>query len=224
MLFKNRTEAGEILASQVERCPNLSDVLVLGLPRGGVPVAFPVAQRLHAPLDVFVVRKVGVPGREELAMGAAASGGVLVRNPEVLHLLRLPDEVFRQVAEQERQEVIRREQTYRAGQPPIEVGDRSIVLVDDGLATGASMRAAVQAVRQGQPRRLVVAVPVAARAVADQFRAMPDEFVCVYEPYDFQGVSRWYEDFSQTSDEEVRRLLHQAAAKQLPTEASNWIA
>ena len=214
MRFRNRTEAGRILASRLSSYRELDGLLVLGLPRGGVPVAFPVAERLRAPLDVFVVRKIGVPGNEEFAMGAVAGGGVVVRNQAVLRMLGISNDVFRRAAEQQQQEVTRREQLYRTKQTGVEPRDRIVMLVDDGLATGASMRAAVRAVHQRRPARVVVAVPVAARAVAEDFRAVLDDFVCVHEPEDLGSVGRWYEDFQQTTDAEVRRLLEEAAQRQ----------
>jgi putative phosphoribosyl transferase len=214
MRFRNRTEAGRILASRLLPYREAGDLLVLGLPRGGVAVAGPVAERLEAPLGVFVVRKVGVPSHEELAMGAVASGGVVVRNQEVLRALGISEDEFRQAARREQQEVARRERLYHAEPTIAQPRGRTVVLVDDGLATGATMRAVIQAVREREPARLVVAVPVAARAIAEKFRAMLDDFVCVHEPDELDGVGRWYEDFEQTSDDEVRRLLEEAARRQ----------
>lgn len=213
MRFKNRAEAGGLLAERLLVYREGAEVLVLGLPRGGVAVAAPVAERLDAPLDVFVVRKVGVPGHEELAMGAVASGGVVVRNREVLAALQISDDIFRQAADVQHQEVIRREQLYRGQRPRVALRGKTVILIDDGLATGASMRAAVEAIRHDKPRRLVVAVPVAAWTVADQFRALVGDFVCLHEPEDLDGVSRWYQDFRQATDEEVGRLLDAAAAR-----------
>ncbi len=211
MRFRNRTEAGQKLALHLLAYRELDDVLVLGLVRGGVAVAFPVADALHAVLDVFVVRKVGVPGQQELAMGAVASGGVVVRNPRVLHALGVSENVFQQAAAREHDEVVRREQFYRPQRPGVEPRGRAVVLIDDGLATGASMRAAVGAVRQCEPASLVVAVPVAPLSVAGEFHAMLDDFICIHEHDDLDGVSRWYEDFRQTTDAEVRRLLDESA-------------
>lgn len=186
MRFSNRTEAGRRLASRLREYAGAEDLVVLGLPRGGLPVASAVAEQLDAPLDTFVVRKVGVPGHEELAMGAVASGGVTVRNEEVVGRLGVPPEVFEHSAEAQRREVERREGLYREGQPAHELPGRTVILTDDGLATGATMKAAVEAVRKTQPRRLIVAVPVAARVTADEFRRMlqrPGEgFVCLNEP------------------------------------------
>jgi len=218
MRLSDRTDAGRRLASRLEGYAGAEDLVVLGLPRGGVPVADAVAEQLGAPLDAFVVRKVGVPGHEELAMGAVASGGVTVRNEEVLDRLGLPDDVFEQSAEVQRREVKRREELYGQGQAVPELQGRSVILVDDGLATGASMRAAIEAVRKTEPRKLVVAVPVAARVTADEFRQMLDgpgeEFVCLHEPEALDGVGRWYDDFRQIEDEEVWELLQSAARRE----------
>jgi putative phosphoribosyl transferase len=186
------------------------DVLVLALPRGGVPVASVVAQTLHAPLDVFVVRKLGVPGHEELAMGALASGGVLVLNEEVVQLFHISEQIIEAVAAQERQELERRERSYRDDRPPPVVNDRTVILVDDGLATGATMRAAVKALRRQGPAHLVVAVPVAAPSVCAEFQADGIEIVCARTPEPFYGVGFWYEQFPQMTDQEVRDLLAQA--------------
>jgi putative phosphoribosyl transferase len=190
---------------------------VLGLPRGGVPVAYEVAKVLNAPLDVFLVRKLGVPGREELAMGAIASGSVRVLNKNVVQSLRLSDQTIEAVAAAEQRTLVRRERVYRGDRPRLAVRDQTIILVDDGLATGATMRAAVVALRQQQPRRIVVAVPVAAPETCDEFRAEVDDIVCAITPPLFYAVGLWYQDFSQTSDEEVRALLEHAAQ---PTTAS----
>ena len=205
--FRDRAEAGRVLAEKLEAYANRPDVVVLALPRGGVPVAFEVARKLNAPLDVFLVRKLGVPGHAELAMGAIASGGVRVLNEDVVDYLRIPDEVIDAVAAEEQRELDRRERAYRgyAGAP--DVRGRTVILVDDGLATGSSMRAAVIALREQQPDRIIVAVPVAARATCDEFRSQVDEIVCAVTPEPFRAVGLWYEDFSQTSDEEVRNLL-----------------
>ncbi len=187
------------------------DVLVLALPRGGVPVAFEVARALEAPLDVFLVRKLGVPGREELAMGAIATAGVRLLNDEVVQRLRIPARVIDRVAAVELAELERREREYRDGRPPPEVAGRTVILVDDGLATGASMRAAVVALRQRHPARIVVAVPIASPATCREFRDLVDQVVCARTPEPFHAVGHWYEDFSQTSDDEVRELLALAA-------------
>ena len=183
------------------------DVIVLALPRGGVPVAAEVAKELAAPLDVFVVRKLGVPGHEELAMGAIASGGVLVLDDGVLRWLGISEEQVQRALTRELDELRRREAAYRNGRPLPDLKGKTVILVDDGLATGASMQAAARAVRRHQPARVVIAVPVASRATCDQFRDDVDEVVCAVTPEPFYAVGNWYEDFSQTSDEEVRELL-----------------
>jgi putative phosphoribosyl transferase len=183
---------------------------VLGVPRGGVPVAFEVAQALRAPLDVFVVRKLGLPGQEELAMGAIASGGVRALNEELIETLSVPDELIDQVAGREEEELRRRETAYRGDRAPLPVTGRVAILVDDGLATGASMRAAVAALRRHDPARIVVAVPIAPRQTCEELRPEVDELVVARMPNPFHAVGMWYEDFSQTSDEEVRRLLESA--------------
>ena len=182
------------------------DLLVLGLPRGGVPVAWEVARRLGAPLDVFVVRKLGFPGHEELAMGAIASGGVRVLNPEMI-AYGVSRAQIEQVTEKERRELERREQLFRGDRPPMRVADRTVVLVDDGLATGSTMRAAVRALRQERAGRIIVAVPVAAPSVCAEMKAEADEVVCAATPEPFRAVGLWYDDFAQTSDAEVRELL-----------------
>jgi putative phosphoribosyl transferase len=207
ILYRDRLEAGRILATKLTAYADRKDVVVLALPRGGVPVAFEVAKALQAPLDVFVVRKLGVPGHEELAMGAIATGGMYVVNEHVVRMLAIPDSVIEEVAEREQKELERREQLYRDDLPPPDVRDRTIILVDDGLATGSTMRAAVAALRKQHPAHIVVAVPVAAPVVRDEFKAEVDEIVCASTPEPFFGVGYWYEDFSQTSDEEVHDLL-----------------
>ncbi len=209
-LYRDRSEAGQVLATRLMKYADRPDVLVLALPRGGVPVAFEVAKALHAPLDVFVVRKLGVPGHEELAMGAIATGDVRVINLEVVRMLNIPDAVIDAVAAREQQELLRREQLYRDDRPAPDVTDRIIILVDDGLATGSTMRAAVTALGQQHPARIVVAVPVAAPSTCEEFEAEVDEIVCAQTPEPFYGVGYWYEDFSQTSDQEVHDLLAQA--------------
>ena len=207
VLYRDRLEAGRILATKLTAYADRKDVVVLALPRGGVPVGFEVAKALQAPLDVFVVRKLGVPGHEELAMGAIATGGVYVVNEHVVHMLAIPDSVIEEVAEKEQKELERREQLYRDDLPPSDVRNRIVILVDDGLATGSTMRAAVAALRKQHPAHIVVAVPVAAPVVRDEFMAEVDEIVCASTPEPFFGVGYWYEDFSQTSDEEVHDLL-----------------
>jgi predicted phosphoribosyltransferase len=209
-LFRNRTEAGQILATLLEAYADRPDVLVLGLPRGGVPVAFQVTKALHAPLDVFLVRKLGVPGHEELAMGAIASGGIRVLNDDVIGYLGIPINVIDAATEIEQRELSRREQAYRGSRPPAPVHGQTVILVDDGLATGSTMRAAVAALRSQKPARLIVAVPVSAPATCEELKAEVDQIVCASTPEPFYGVGQWYEDFSQTTDEEVRSLLEQA--------------
>ena len=213
MVFRDRADAGRHLAARLTAYANRPDVLVLALPRGGVPVAYEVAESLHAPLDVFLVRKLGVPGYEELAMGAIATGGVLVLNREVVQQLHIPYEVIDAIAARERQELERRERAYRGDRPAPSVRGRTVILVDDGLATGSTMRAAIAALRQQQPARIVVAVPVAAPSTCEEFQAEVDEVVCAVTPEPFTAVGFWYEDFSQTTDAEVRDLLDRAARK-----------
>jgi len=211
--FPNRAEAGRLLAEKLENYVDRSDVVVLGLPRGGVPVAYEVAQRLGAPLDVFVVRKLGVPGFEELAAGAIASGGVRVLNEDVVRALPNADQLIESVTEKETVELERREQTYRDGRPAPELRDRVVILVDDGLATGATMRAAVAALRQRGVAKIVVAAPVGAPDTCRELEQEADETICAITPEFFQAVGQYYEDFSQTSDEEVRELLSRAAQR-----------
>jgi putative phosphoribosyl transferase len=212
-MFRDRSHAGRYLATKLRRYAGRPDVVVLGLPRGGVPVADEVARALGAPLDVFLVRKLGVPGREELAMGAIASGGVRVVNEDVVRQLGIPEAVLDEAAAEERQELDRRAAAYRDGRPAPELRDKTVILVDDGLATGSTMRAAVAAVRQLGPARVVVAVPVGAAETCAEFRGEADEVVCAVTPEPFFAVGSWYEDFTQTSDEEVRELLARAAER-----------
>jgi erythromycin esterase-like protein/predicted phosphoribosyltransferase len=222
-LFRDRREAGRVLAEKLTAYANRSDVLVLALPRGGVPVGYEVAGALGAPLDVFVVRKLGVPGYEELAMGAVATGGVLVLNDQLVERLGIPQHIIDAVAARERQELARRERLYRSGRPPLDVRGRTVILVDDGLATGATMHAAIQALRQQNPARIVVAVPTASPETCEEMRARADDVICGITPEPFDAVGRWYRDFSQTTDEEVGVLLAQrntpenSKVKQTPT-------
>jgi predicted phosphoribosyltransferase len=211
MRYRDRNEAGQQLAEKLMMYANRPDVLVLALPRGGVPVGFAVSEALHAPLDVFLVRKLGVPGHEELAMGAIATGGVRVLNEEVVNYLQIPADVIDTVAAREQQELERRALHYRNGQPALDVHGCTVILVDDGLATGATMRAAVVALRQQQPARIVVAVPVAASSVCHALETVADEVVCAATPEPFYAVGLWYEHFEQTSDAEVCDLLALAA-------------
>jgi predicted phosphoribosyltransferase len=208
--FRDRAEAGRLLAEQLRDYAGRDDVVVLALPRGGVPVGYEVAKALRAPLDAFVVRKLGVPGYEELAMGAIASGGLVVLNPEPIRALGISDEEIRRAAAKEERELRRREEVYRGGHDPPEVEGKTVIIVDDGLATGSTMRAAALAVRQLNPARVVVAVPVAAAETCDAFRDVVDDIVCHVTPRPFRAVGLWYDDFSQTSDEEVRELLERA--------------
>lgn len=210
-VFKDRHDAGRQLAQRLPPVATESDILVLALPRGGVPVAFEVARKLSAELDVFLVRKLGLPGQEELAIGAIASGGVRVLNAELLREVELSEVLIEQVTSRERLELHRREQFYRDGRPAARIAGRPVILVDDGLATGASMKAACQAVRALNPTRMMVAVPVAARETCRELEHSADQIVCLATPSPFYAVGNWYEDFSQTSDEEVRSLLAHSA-------------
>jgi putative phosphoribosyl transferase len=205
--FINRKDAGQQLARHLGRYIDQTDVLVLGLPRGGIPVGAEIAKLLHAPLDVFLVRKLGVPGQEELAMGAIASGGVRVLNEEVIRQIGITSETIEQVTQIERAELKRREEAYRGDRPTLDARGKTVILVDDGLATGASMYAALLAIREQHPARIVVAVPVAAPETFHAFQALVDEMICALTPTPFYGVGAWYEDFSQVSDEQVRALL-----------------
>jgi putative phosphoribosyl transferase len=206
--FHDRAEAGRLLADRLRHYAGRDDVIVLALPRGGVPVGYEVAKALGAPLDVFVVRKLGVPGYEELAMGAIASGGLIVLNREALQALPITEADIQRAAAAELRELERPEEAYRGGgHDPPHVEGKTVILVDDGLATGSTMRAAALAVRQLNPARVVVAVPVAAAETCDEFRDVVDEIVCSVTPRPFRAVGLWYEDFSQTSDDEVRELL-----------------
>ena len=208
--FKDRRDAGRVLARKLSTYTGQADVIVLALPRGGVPVAYEVALALNAPLDIFLVRKLGLPGREELAIGAIASGGIRVLNEDIIRVLGVPEEVINIVARNELQELERREHNYRGDRPAPDVRDRKVILIDDGLATGASMRAAVVGVRAQHPARIVIAVPAAAPELCNAFQFEVDEMVCAMTPEPFYGLSRWYEDFSQTTDEDVRMFLREA--------------
>ncbi len=208
--FRDRLDAGEALAGRLGEYAGDPSVIVLGLPRGGVPVAYEVARSLGAPLDVFLVRKLGVPGHEELAMGAIASGGVRVLNRSVIDHLAITEEQVEEAAGQEGRVLAHREREYRGDRPPAELSGRTVVLVDDGLATGASMRAAVTAARNQGAGRIVVAVPVAARETCEALESEADEVICAVTPEPFYAVGLWYDDFSQITDEEVRALLAHA--------------
>ena len=219
MNFLDRREAGRALGEKLGPYRGRGDVIVLGLPRGGVPVAFEVALALDAPLDVFLVRKLGAPGQEELAMGAIASGGVRVLNPSVIQSLRITAEEIDRVAKREERELSRRERSYRGDLPPLDLAGRIAVLVDDGLATGSSMRAAVEAVRKLGPARVVVAVPVAPVSTTGEMRGIADDVVVVATPEPFYSVGRFYEEFGQTTDGEVRELLRRSRAAPVGVEA-----
>jgi putative phosphoribosyl transferase len=205
--FHDRYEAGQYLAEHLTRYANQPDLILLALPRGGVPVAAQVARRLNAPLDVFTVRKLGFPGRSELAMGAIASGGVRVFNRDVMNSSAIPDDVVEEVTAREFDELKRRERLYRGEQPAPEVEGKTVIVVDDGIATGSTMMAAISALRQLGARSIVVATPVIAQSTQDILAGEADEVVAVLAPLEFFGVGQWYEDFSQTSDEEVQALL-----------------
>jgi predicted phosphoribosyltransferase len=205
--FRNRREAGRLLASQLAAYANRPDLIVLALPRGGVPVAYEVARALDAPLDVFLVRKLGVPGHEEFALGAIATGGVRVINQDVVRRLRIPPDTIQAIAVQEQRELARRERLYRGNRPAPEVRGRTVMLVDDGLATGATMLAAIKALKSQGAGRILVAVPIASPETCDQLAKEVDDIVCAVTPEPFDAVGLWYEDFSQTTDDEVRELL-----------------
>lgn len=213
-VFRDRSEGGRAVAGHLRAYADRPDVLVLALPRGGVPIGYEVARMLRAPLDVFVVRKLGVPGHEELALGAIASGGTRVLNQEIVGMFQFSGGIIDAIADREQRELERRERAYRGDRPAPVIEGRVVILVDDGLATGATMLAAVRAVRQRGPSRVIVAVPVAARASCDDLRREADEIVCAATPEPFYAVSAWYENFSETTDEEVRRLLEEAATQQ----------
>lgn len=212
--FRDRSEAGRLLATKLATYSNRPDVLVLALPRGGVTVAFEVARALHAPLDVVAVRKLGVPERKELAMGAIASGGVRILNKDIVQFLNIPEAVIDKVAAHEQQVLQRREDLYRGGRPASTIRGRTVILVDDGIATGATMHAAVAAVKQQQPARIIIAVPTAAPSTCEEFAAEVDEVVSVIRPEPFYAVGLWYENFAQTTDTDVRNLLAQARQEQ----------
>jgi predicted phosphoribosyltransferase len=215
--YENRAEAGRSLAEELTEYSGRSDVVVLALPRGGLPIASEIASALHAPLDVFVVRKLGVPGHEELAMGAIATGGVRVMNTDVVRELQLPDDVIESVAAREQKELERREWLYRGDRPLVDLSGKIVIVVDDGLATGATMRAAVAALRHMKPGSIVIAVPVGSIEVTEEMRSLADEVICPYTPEPFRAVGLWYQDFSQASDKELQAMLDRS----LHPEASN---
>jgi predicted phosphoribosyltransferase len=214
MPFWDRADAGRQLAEKLSDYANRDDVLVLALPRGGVPVAFEVAQALHAPLDVFLVRKLGVPGQEELAFGAVASGGKRVLNSTVIHSEHLTQAQIETISATELRELERRERAYRGNRPPPQVRGRTVILVDDGLATGATMWAALLALREQEPAQVVIAVPTASRDTCEEFRDHVDAIICAITPEPFYAVGLWYREFPQTTDDEVRELLSRAAQGQ----------
>jgi len=211
MRFQNRTHAGQLLAAQLAAFANQADLRVLALPRGGVPVAFEIAQALHAPLDVWVVRKIGAPDIPEFALGAIASGGIELMNEASVDSTGTTPEQLRDILTRERAELERREQAYRCNRPPIEVTGCTVLLIDDGLATGSTMRAAIAALRLRNPARIVVAIPVAAPSVCRQLSQQADQVVCLFTPPWLDSVGQWYDDFAQTTDAEVCELLHRAA-------------
>lgn len=211
--FSNREQAGRYLAERLSKFAKAPDAVVLGLPRGGVVVAAEVARKLELPLDLFLVRKLGVPGYEELAMGAIATGGIRVMNKDVLRQINIPESAIEAAVRREERELARREEAYRGNRPRLDVKGLTVILVDDGLATGSTMRAAVTALRRQGPKRLVVAVPAAAPDTCDEFMAEVDEIIRGMTPTPFYAVGYWYEDFSQTTDEEVQRLLRPLQAQ-----------
>lgn len=231
--FNDRSDAGKKLAQRLVSYAACSEAIVLALPRGGVPVGYEIARALNIALDVFLVRKLGAPGREELAMGAIASGGVRVLNDEVMNSLGISPETVDRVAGEEAVELKRREHAYRAARPPLDLAGKTVILVDDGLATGSTMRAAVEAVRTQMPKRIIVAVPTAAAEVCAEFEARVDEVVCLMTPEFFYAVGLWYENFDQTGDDEVRALLDRAWGSLSPgargqrsrgsTQDSKWV-
>lgn len=207
MIYKDRAAAGQVLADALRKYAGRDDVLVLALPRGGVPVAYEVARTLHFPLDVFLVRKLGVPGQKELALGAIASGGIRVLNRDVIRKFKITKADIVAVTTEEEAELHRRELVFRGDVPISQIKGRMVILVDDGLATGATMRAAVAAVNTQKPSRIIVAVPVASRETCTGLSYIVDEMICAQKPTNFESVGQWYEDFTQTTDDEVRNLL-----------------
>lgn len=217
-LFENRKHAGEMLAHRLAQYAKRPDVVVLGLPRGGVPVAYAIAAQLEVTLDIFLVRKLGVPGREEFAMGAVSSQGVCVLRSETIALMDIPPEVIEATAQRELREMKRREHAYRSSRPAPSLRDRIAIVVDDGLATGATMQAAVRALRHEHPARIVVAVPVAAPESIAELQTEVDEVICLHVPEWFSSVGQWYDDFKQVSDDEVKKCLMQAEQWRIPQE------
>jgi predicted phosphoribosyltransferase len=219
-LFQDRYEAGRALGDELKEYADRPDVVVLGLPRGGMPVAFEVARMLNAPLDVFVVRKLGVPGQEELAMGAVATGGIVVVNRDIVDAYRIPAFVVEAAAELETQDIVRRERLYRGTSADLDVAGRTVILVDDGLATGATMSAAVRAIKELHPARVVVAVPVAPLESVEELKQAADEVVCMEEPEPFFSVGQWYVEFGAIADDEVRELLSRRTPRAAPAPAA----
>lgn len=205
--FTNREDAGKALASQLKNYANDTQTIILALPRGGVPVAYEIAQSLSLPFDILIVRKLGVPGHEELAFGAIASGGAAVFNEDIVQSLELSQQVIKEVTQKEEKELRRREQTYRGQRLFPSLKNKNVILVDDGIATGATMRAAITSLRPQKPKRIIVAVPVAARSTCEEMIKLVDQFVCPLQPLNFYAVGLWYEDFSQTTDAEVAKLF-----------------
>ncbi len=214
--FADRADAGHVLAKRLSEYANRKDVIVLALPRGGVPVAYEVARELNAPLDVFLVRKLGAPGQAELAMGAIASGDVVVVNDDVVKALKISREAIEAAVDHERQELARREAMYRGSRPPLDVEDKTVILIDDGLATGSTMRAAVAALRNKNPAQIVVAVPIGAASTCAELRSIADDCICAIAPEHFRAVGLWYDDFAQTGDAEVCDMLHRTTLALAP--------
>jgi len=213
MIFGDRVEAGRHVAERLRAYANRADVIVLGIPRGGVPVAFEVATELNVPLDVFLSRKLGVPGQEELAFGAVATGGVRVLDEELIESVGISKQEIEEITRKARAELERRERVFRGDRPPLDLQGKIAILIDDGIATGASMRAAIRALRQHKPARVVVAIPVAPLSTCHHLRPEVDELVCIHMPESFYAIGQFYADFSQVPDEEVTRLIHRAAQR-----------
>ncbi len=209
MNYDDRYQAGRVLVDSLKNYAKRTDVIVLALPRGGVPVGYEIANKLSLPLDIFIVRKLGVPGHEELAMGAIASGGITILNDEIVNLLHISTEAIDKIQKSEQEELLRRERVYRGKKPSPELLGKTIILVDDGIATGYTMRAAIAALKQKKPAKLIVAIPVAARSTCAEIAPLVDELICPMRPVNFYAVGLWYDNFSQTTDEEVMQLLQQ---------------
>jgi putative phosphoribosyl transferase len=210
-MFKNRKDAGEKLAAELKKFKNEGELIILALPRGGVPVAFEAARRLKVPLDIFIVRKLGVPGQEELAMGAIATGGIRIINEDVVQGFAITDDIIARTAAAEQEELMRREQLYRKDIPHPSLKNKIVIVIDDGLATGASMKAAILAIRTFEPKKIIAAVPVASERACEELAGSADEMVCLNIPENFKGVGEWYDDFSQISDEEVQEFIQKIA-------------